>query len=319
MRFTNCVKRSGLVIAAASLFLLAACSAGPGGNGVTPFVQQASSMASLPFGKSSKDLLYVSDSGTNEVLSYAWPNPKTGGVLNGSFSEPQGECADTKGNVYITNTGDSNILEYTGTKLTNTLTDPRQYPVDCSYDTLNGNLAVSDIVSTGDGGGSVAIYKGAKGTPKIIGGGILQRVYFIAYDGSGNLFAAGETSNYGVALAELPAGSKKFKRICPNGVGGGALEFPGGLAWDGKYIVISNQDTQTVERIKGCSIVGKTVLEGSVDIVSFAIVGKYLIAPDAGAAQVEIYAYPQGGSPIQVLTGFSEPIGAAVSQNEKED
>jgi hypothetical protein len=313
------IDRSRLALATASLLFVTACSSSSGGS-VTPFAAQPSSVATLPFGNSSKDMLYISDSGTNGVETFDWPKPTTGSALSGTFSEPQGECADQSGDVFITNTGNSNILEYTSGKLSNTLADPHQYPVGCSSDTLNGDLAVVDIVTTANGAGNIAIYKNAKGTPKIYSGGALASGYSVQYDGSGNLFADGETSGSGITLLEMPAGSKKFKTVCAHGFsGGGTIEFPGSLAWDGRYLVIGNQDGGTVSRVsvKGCKIVGTTDLTGSSDIVGFTIVGNRLIGPDAGNANVEIYDYPKGGNPVQILTGFSEPIGAAVSQTLK--
>ena len=83
-----------------------------------------------PDAKKAKQYLYVSDSGTNDVQVYAWPKPKSPvGTLTG-FTEPQGICADTSGNVYITNTGAHNILEYKGgaTSPSQTLNDPDGLP-----------------------------------------------------------------------------------------------------------------------------------------------------------------------------------------------
>ncbi|HEY3674931.1 MAG TPA: hypothetical protein VGK84_02970, partial [Candidatus Tumulicola sp.] len=276
------------------------------------------SISRLSLADATKATLYVSDSGTNEVTMFAWPKPKTGSALSGPFSEPQGMCSDNSGDVFITNTGDSNVLEYNGSKLVNTLLDPGEYPVGCSFDTVDGSLAVVNIRSTGGGASSVAIYKNAKGTPKLLNVKVLQSVYGVQYDGSGDLFADGSGTGSQIELAEMPAGSNKFKLVCPNGFhGGGVVAFPGGLGWDGKYLVIGDQDGGAVYRVKGCKIVGITKLDGSVDVVSFAIAGDRLVAPDPGAADVELYAYPKGGEPIQVLSGFSEPIGATVSQNVK--
>ncbi|HEY3674376.1 MAG TPA: hypothetical protein VGK84_00130, partial [Candidatus Tumulicola sp.] len=100
--------------------------------GLPPTAEQPSSISRLSLADATKATLYVSDSGTNEVTTFAWPKPKTGSALRGSFSEPQGECADASGNVFITNTGGSNVLEYSGSKLVNTLLDAGEYPVGCS-------------------------------------------------------------------------------------------------------------------------------------------------------------------------------------------
>jgi hypothetical protein len=297
---------------AAYIFTLAACSSS-GGNGITPAAMQPASVSRVPFGTSPKAQLYISDSGTNEVETFAWPKPKTGAALSGSFSEPQGMCADRSGDVFITNTGDSNVLEYNNGKLTNTLLDRGQYPVGCSFNTLNGDLAVSNIISTNDGAGSISIYKKAKGPAQDIPVAGLPRDYFLTYDGSSDLFVDGETSSYGFGLAEMKAGSGKFKPICPKL--GSLIDFPGGIAWNGKHLVISTG--MSIERIRNCKLGIAPIIGGLSDIVSFTIVGNRLVAPDAGSATVEIYSYPKGAL-LQTLTGFSEPIGAAVAQDVKD-
>jgi hypothetical protein len=305
------LKRSILPCAGLSILLLSACSETGGGAGTTPLGMQPSSMTTLPLGKSPKDMLYVSDDGTNEVDLLAWPKPKSISETLSGFSEPQGMCADTSGDVFISNTGDENVLEYNGTKATNTLMDLGQYPISCAYDSVNGDLAVSNIFSTSNAPGSVGIYKHARGGATLFSSPKLQHMYFLAYDGSGNLFITGGNPSYAPLLAELPAGSRTIKLICPNLLGS---SFVGGLAWDGKYIVISTNGG--VERIKNCKPVGPpTIITGSGEIGDFTIVGDRLINPDYGNAEVEIYAYPKGGKPIQVIGGFSAPIGAAVSQD----
>jgi hypothetical protein len=309
-------RRSILPCVAVAMLSLSACSSSSGSSGVTPFTLQPSSVTTFSFGKSPKELLYVSDSGTNEVDLLAWPKPNSiTGALNG-FSDPQGMCADTSGNVFITNTGDSNILEYTGNKLTSTLLDAGEYPVACSINPLDGDLAVANIFSTSDGEASVAIYKHASGKATIFAVKTLSRTYFVQYDGSGNLYASGPDDEYDPALVELQAGSKLFQPICTIQIRGGAF-VPSSLGWDGKYLLTGDQESATVDRIKVCKVVGKTTLLGSSDIVDFTVVGNRLIGPDYGNADVEIYTYPKGGEPIQVIGGFSAPIGAAVSQNLK--
>jgi hypothetical protein len=259
--------------------------------------------------KKAGQLLYIADSGTNEVETFAWPKPKTGAALSGSFSEPQGECADTKGNVYIANTGESNILEYTGTKLTNTIADSGQYPVGCSVDS-KGDLAVSNIISTADGPGSITIFAGGKGTGKNFAVTGLSRVYFLAYDKT-TLWVSGESSSSTVAFASVNAKGKSTNKP----ITGGSISFPGGVQFDGKNVTLGDQDGAVVYQMKKFAIVSSTPLTGSVDVVSYWIdqPTSTLIAPDAGAAAVEIYKYPAGGSATQTLTGFSEPIGATVS------
>ncbi len=105
------------------------------------------------------DLLYVSKYDDVDVFSY--PAGKRVGTLTG-FQSPGGLCVDKAGDVFVTNFGASNIVEYAhgGTKPIATLSDPYQEPDDCSVDPTTGNLAVANI------GGSVSIYEGARGHPK---------------------------------------------------------------------------------------------------------------------------------------------------------
>ena len=93
-------------------------------------------------------LLYLSDAGTNDVVVYRYPSLVEAGVLTG-FDEPQGECVDKAGNVWITNSLVSNVLEYAhgGTTAIATLSDRGQYPVGCSVDEKSGTLAVSNIAT----------------------------------------------------------------------------------------------------------------------------------------------------------------------------
>jgi hypothetical protein len=90
------------------------------------------------------------------------------GTLTG-FSEPQGECSDNSGNVWMANTVGSNLIEYahSGTNSIATLSDPGQFPAGCAVNLKNGDLAATNIISTDGGAGSISVYQKAAGTPKI--------------------------------------------------------------------------------------------------------------------------------------------------------
>jgi hypothetical protein len=268
--------------------------------------------AAAPAKSSRKIVMLVSESGTNDVLMLAYPSGKLLKTLTGSFSEPQGICGDGLGHFWITNTGDSNVLEYSidGTMLS-TLLDPDNYPVGCAYDPKTGDLAVTNIVTTSDGPGNVAIYTKAKGSPKIYTGGSLQRVYFGAYDGNtGTLVVDGENSSYSVAIASFADG--KFRSITLKGA---TIEFPGGLAWAAKdhSINVGDQDGGKIYQITLTGKVTGTTTLNSSDVVSYAIFGGKLLAP--GTQGIGVYAYPAGGNPKRIIdpNTFSEPIGIAVS------
>src|SRR5262249_47577682 len=105
----------------------------------------------LPEAKKRK-LLYVADAQTADVYVYEYPNGKLVGTLTG-FQEAQGECADAKGDVFITvpspYSASSEILEYAhgGTEPIATFSDPGygEEPWSCAVDPTTGNLAVTNV------------------------------------------------------------------------------------------------------------------------------------------------------------------------------
>ncbi len=305
-------KRSAVVMA--TLFLIAGCA----GRSASEIPYATPGLAALNENSSGRanahSFLYVTDSGTNDVQVYRWPKPTNPVATLTGFTEPQGACADTSGDVFITNTGGFNILEYKGgaTSPSQNLTDPYGFPVGCSFDPTSGDLAVTNIINTSYGQGNIAIYTGATGTPHVISSKKLFKPYFDQYDGSGNLFITGLDSAYTPVFAELRAHSKHVTIPCGPFVFG-SDSFPGSIAWDGTYIVIggTNAGQWGVFRLSHCKKIGFTPIDP--DIVQFSIAGNRLIGPDAGNADVEIFAYPKGGFPVTTLTGFSEPIGAAVT------
>ena len=126
----------------------------------------------------SSDLLYVSNPGNNTVTVYAYQSRKLVGTLNG-FSDPAGLCADAAGDVWITNEGGSNVIEYAhgGTQPIKTLNDGSKQPLACSVDATTGNLAVLNA-------DDVAVYQRASGSPKLYRGGGVYGDYALGYGGA---------------------------------------------------------------------------------------------------------------------------------------
>jgi hypothetical protein len=259
-------------------------------------------------------LLYISDAGTNDVVVYHYPSGREAGVLTG-FDEPQGECVDKAGNVWIANTLASNLLEYAhgGTTPIARLADPGQYPVDCSIDKNNGTLAATNIIARKghDRRGSLSIYPNAMGTPTIVASPDFYLMYSLGYDDNDNLFLDGRNNSDAFQFGELASGSSK---INPIALGGATINFPGGVVFARKKVNIGDQASAVVyEATEAGTVTGSVPLDGSSDCVDFFIGGRALICPDAGNGDIEIYKYPAGGSPIQVTTGLIAPTGAAVS------
>ncbi len=260
-------------------------------------------------------LLYVSDFVRGRVFVYSYPGGRAVGSLKG-FDQPQGLCADAAGNVWITNTGTSEIIEYAhgGTAPVARLTDPKQNPVDCSVDPKSGNLAVANLSDSEGAAGSVAIYKKATGPRKLYRDDDVQNMFFLSYDDQGNLFVNGVAPHFGTfTFDELARGAKTFTPIELQGV---SIALPGGVQFDGTNVVVGDQTRHVVYQTAGSSIVGSTQLDKACDVAGFAISGSRLVAPNLcsnSSGNVLFYAYPAGGSPTKTIKNLAYPIGAAIS------
>jgi hypothetical protein len=264
------------------------------------------------------DLLYVSDLNTGSVDVYSYPGAKLKGRLKG-FAVPHGECVDKAGDVFITNGGVSQIVEYAhgGTTPIATLNDPHNFPHACSVDPTTGNLAVTSF-PLGSGPGTVQIYKHAKGKPKSITVGNVFQVYFCGYDDKGNLFVDGTDMHVAFEFAELPAGSTAFMPITLNQ----SFTYPAGVQWDGTNLAVGDQvNLSGPSKIYEFSIsgntgteVGSTSLANSCDVLGFWIQGGTVIAPNDCSPNVMYFNYPAGGSSTKTIGGkLSQPVGTVVS------
>ncbi|HEU5479584.1 MAG TPA: hypothetical protein VFU90_07100, partial [Candidatus Tumulicola sp.] len=251
------IKNARLALGACAMIgLLAGCAGGGASNGgVTGAVPQVRSVAmrapealpqarilarlgrGLPAHSSSgrswmdpsavtSDLLYVSDTDTSEVYVFSYPQGKPKGALTG-FTDPAGVCVDAHGNVFVTNTGGFNVLEYAhgGTTPIATLKDAGYFPVGCSVDPKTGNLAVTNFATSSSTQGNVVIYKGAKGRPTgFYTNPNMSEMLLCGYDASGNLFVDGTTASSAAKFAELPSGKTKLVLLTLNQ----SIASPGG-------------------------------------------------------------------------------------------
>ena len=221
-RLANVRNVFGAVAAAA---ISSRCSSTSGGSQLGPASVPISRIArtvDADYGRSwiapdakNNDLLYIADAGTNDVYVYSWPEGKLKGTLTG-FSEPEGECVDKVATFGSLTRLNSDILEYAhgSTSPIATLSDPNQFPADCSVDATTGNLAVSNIEGTGSSQGSVSIYTNARGTPRMYTDPAVAEVYFLGYDSRGDLFLDGVNfSAEAFLFAELPKGSGTLTNI----------------------------------------------------------------------------------------------------------
>jgi hypothetical protein len=270
-----------------------------------------------------RDLLYISDDGTNSVYVYSWPQTKLVGTLAG-FSSPQGKCVDSKGDVWIVNFGKSQMVEYAhgGTKPMATLNNVGYSINGCAIDPTTGNLAVTNMKknnrSSGNSGGYVVIYRKARGIPKTYSDGAPNYPFFCGYDDRGNLYVdgAGHINPWDeFEFATLRAGSSRFTDVTLNE----NLNYSGGVQRHGRYVVVGDTRANVIYKfaIRGAYGYenGATPLEDASGVLQFWIEGRSVIGPNSGSASVMVWKYPAGGTPVKTLTGFADPIGAVVSRH----
>jgi hypothetical protein len=210
--------------------------------------------------------------------------------------------------------GQHQITEYrVPKKPLKTLSVNYSFPTSCAMDT-SGDLAVGIFFESGKGGGDVVIFKNATGTPTVYTTP-LQAEYFDGYDPQGNLFADGILPSGAFGLTELPKGSSKFVAISTSN----AVQFPGSVQWDGKYITVFDQLSNafyqyTVSGTKA-TLKNTITLSGSGDCAQTWNVGSLVYCGDAGNDGGEVFKYPDGGSPVAVFTGaFDTPLGVTAAQ-----
>jgi hypothetical protein len=307
-----------------TMVLLAGCGGSQGqvgANGAMPHT--VAPAQDLAYGQSwmapdatERNLLYISDERTNEVLAYSFmppARPKLVGKLAGVSG--LGLCVDKTGDLFIpTGIGSKGeVLEYAhgGTKRIKTLTGV-DTPQDCSVDPTTGNLAVVDPF------GAVAIFAKAQGNPKFSyynAPNFHPDALNCAYDNKGDLFVDAElypNQHSGVvelAVGELVKGGSNLGTVwLPEG-SQKHQGFPGGIQWDGKHIAVGDSISGVVY-VRG---IRHFSLDGSNGALQFWLQGKILIAPNSNAHTVMFWEYPVGGPPSKTLHNLQYPYGAAVS------
>lgn len=282
--------------------------------------------------RAKSSVLYVSDPGTSDVYAYNVPSLEMIGTITG-FSQPQGECSDAKGNVWITDANAKTIYELSHHgHLENELADTAGYPDACAWDPTTGNLAVMNIFGIGSTAGSVLIYAhGSQSAPYVNPD---QYFYnFGGYDSAGNLFFDGRAADGTFVLSELPKGADTAHTLK---VTGGVIYFPGMVEWDAlkHYLVVGDQSCGNVYSScvyavkigqKSATIARRTDLRDSgggavCDLVQGTLFNKQIAGSDdafcgSTASATYLWPYPGGGAPTRhVENSDSMPVGATISR-----
>jgi hypothetical protein len=268
----------------------------------------------------SVDLLYITDVYADDVYAFSYPQGKLEGKLTG-FYEPTGLCVDKAGNIWVPNLAASNLVEYAhgGKQVIATLKDYKEEPDGCAVDATTGDLAVANYLSLrSDANGNVAVFQHARGKAKFYTDPVSFFGAFCGYDHAGNLFVDALSSpSAGFRFAELAKGSSSLKNIS---LTGGAIHYPGGVQWDGKYIAVGDQNydnsgKSAIFHITGSNgkIIGTTKFDDTGRVGHWWIDGQTVIAPNITDGVVHFYNYPAGGSATKTIRHFDVPSGAVVS------
>jgi hypothetical protein len=278
-------------------------------------------------------LLFVSDAGTADVYIYNVKTLKVIGTITG-FAQPQGECSDNKGNVWVTDASGETVYELSHRgHLENELVEKDATPVGCAWDPATGNLAVMSLLGVPSQSGGVLLYLKGSQTPRIVQNSKQFFYNFGGYDGSGNLFFDGRDANGNFMLSELPKGKSSAHTVA---VTGGTIYFPGMVQWDAAKheFIVGDQSCGNLYasclysvKIAGkiASITGETKLQNSAggqlcDLVQGVLFNKELLGSDndfcsSTASATYIWPYPRGGAPTRYNdTTDSVPVGAALSR-----
>jgi hypothetical protein len=173
--------------------------------------------------------------------------------------------------------------------------------------------------------GNILIYPKAKGTPRAFRIPHIRWFDYCGYDATGNLFADGSGRKEALSyFVELPKGSSKLKQVTVY-LSSSAIEYPGGVQWDGQYLAIGNAEaenlTPSVYRVSTSTwkLASRITLRKALDVASFFIDGKTLIAPNRGKqGQVLFYSYPKGVKLANAINGLKSPVSVAVSRGTRD-
>jgi hypothetical protein len=278
-------------------------------------------------GASQQTLLYVSDIGTSTVQAFTYPQGKLAGTLTG-FGYPQGLCSDSSGNLYVTDAGNDDIVEYAhgGTTPIATLNDANSFPASCAVDPSSGNIAVANLLTSQNfEAGNVAIYPPGQTNATAYADPNMTREYFLAYDSSGNIFVDGVNGTTGYfRYAEMSPGGS-FTDITVKA----KIGFPGGVQQDGSDMAVGDQQGPVagrpdVYRVSSSGAVdGKTTLRTAsngrlIDPAQFVLVAKSatkndIVTADALGATVYVNAFPKGTYVSSFTSGLVQPLGVTLS------
>jgi hypothetical protein len=314
--------------------ILAACGSPSGsahGSGMPPFSAQAAVR-----GLSTGSTTVSTTDATNNGIVICSPSCNDCKTLGGGLSAPMG---NTDGPYHgkglrrpamrdyglVADTNHSRIVVYTDTCSTVAILNDSVYSSSGTVAYFpegvavgpDGTVAVTNLCTAPScsGSGNIAFF--APGSTEItsIATGLMSSYFFGDFDKHGNFYNDGLTSHGATAVGVVKRGSMTDSPTKISSVG-----YPGGIqvARNGT-INIDDQACSCIRVYKGSKQIRTVTLSGTVDAITFAFTktNSDIWVADKGTSSVYEFPYPAGGSSIDVLGAFSEPIGVAVSPPDR--
>jgi NHL repeat len=265
----------------------------------------------------------VSDDGNNTVDIFDESGTMQAQLTG--FSEPQGLASDRQGNLYIADTEDSRIQVYAAgfSNPPTTWSDPGQFPVGVDVRNNGAFGAVTNIITSDGGPGSVTLFRNGSAVATITDPN-LEEAFYGAFDATGSFYFDGFDSD-GVMFVAVIAHANTGGRTVQYLTTSNSLEFPGGVQVNNDGTIdIGDQDQASIFTYNppsGGSLgapVSTTVLSGSSDAVTFAmkVHNHNLYTGDAGNASSQEYSFPGGVLENSITSGLEFPIGVAVTPTQ---
>jgi len=232
------------------------------------------------------------------------------GQLTG-FHSPFGMASDIKGDLYVADILNSRIQVYAAgfSSPPTTLSDPGELPFDVDSFANGAYVAVTNSSTTGDGRGSVSIFKGST-LLRTITSATLSSPGFCAFDGKGDLYVDGYDPNGDVVIGEIPnatSGGTTFEQLTTTNSIGAPRSIQVTTA-GGQIAIqdIANEAIYTYNRPSGGSLgtpTQTTPLGGSETPGTFAFTKDManLYVADSNLGDALEYAYPSGGAPVSTI------------------
>jgi len=272
---------------------------------------------------STSNLLYIAVDLPSETAVYVmtYPQGKIVGTLTGFKAEPLYLCSGSSGNVFVTAQGGGSEMSYVyefkpgHTRPIAILNDPGDSQGRSVHPTT-GDLAVPNLHSRifHDNYGNIAIYRKARGSPKIHRSAQIHEFQFCSYDSQGNLLADGGDRRFHFGLVMLPHDSQNFRKV--------TLDKPittgGPVQWDGSHFAIGYVGLRDLYRVAVLGSTGHVVRTVHLSYKQdyrlyeqFWIQGDAVVAitgPQGGYSQsLGFWRYPAGGKD----TKFFGQVGMA--------